>query len=520
MLKNHSLTSIIFARRRRALQRSVENPFDAQNKILRYLLRKGRHTVFGRDHGFDNIKSYDDYRRLVPLRRYEDIKVYIERLLHGERNVLWPEKINYFSKSSGTTGSKSKYIPVSNSALNKCHYRGGRSLLACYFAQNLNSNLLLGQNFALGGSKQADEIGDGKYIADVSVILMKKLPWWAQLRRSPRFSVAAMSEWEEKLSRISEIIAYQNIVSLSGVPSWNLALAKKILEITGKSTLREVWPKLELFIHGGTSMAPYREQFKSLVGADDMNYLEVYNASEGFFAFQDKLERNDMLLFVDGGVFYEFLPMEEINKPKPRALGLDEVELNKNYALVISTNAGLWRYIIGDTIKFTSLKPFRIVITGRTKSFINACGEELVVENADEAVKEACRQTESLVKEYMAAPLFGEGNEAVACHQWIFEFEKAPADLDAFGVYLDIELRRRNSDYEAKRHKDMNLGTPRIIIARENLFYDWLKQKKRLGGQSKVPRLANDREIIESLLSLNNERMSLEEKETSNVLAL
>ncbi|MDP3836990.1 MAG: GH3 auxin-responsive promoter family protein [bacterium] len=506
MLKKCSLASLIFAYRYRALQASIANPTLAQNRIFRYLIRKGRHTLFGRDHNFAHIKSYNDYCRLVPLSRYEDIKPYIERLLHGENYILWPEKIKYFSKSSGTTSSKSKYIPVSNSALNDCHYRGGRSLLACYFTQNLNSNLLRGQNFALGGSRQKDEIGEGKYIADVSAILMKKLPWWAQLRRSPRFSIASMSEWEEKLLRITEVIAFQNIVSLSGVPSWNLALAKKILELTGKKNLREVWPKLELFMHGGTSMAPYKEQFKALVGADDMHYLEVYNASEGYFAFQDKLERQDMLLFVDGGIFYEFVPLEELSKANPHALTLNEVELDKNYALVISTNAGLWRYVIGDTVKFTSLKPYRIIITGRTKSFINACGEELVVENADEAVKEACRQSEANVKEYTAAPLFGAGKEAVACHQWLFEFEQAPADINEFGLALDRELRCRNSDYEAKRHKDMNLGPPRLIVARENVFYDWLKQNKRLGGQSKIPRLANDRQIMDVLLSLNEER--------------
>lgn len=496
----------MFAYRYRSLQTSIANPTHAQNKILNYLIRKGRRTAFGREHDFAHINSYNDYCQQVPLRRYEDIQPYIERLLHGENHVLWPEIIKYFSKSSGTTSSKSKYIPVSKSALNDCHYRGGRSLLACYFAQNLNSNLLRGQNFALGGSRQKDKIGEGKYIADVSVILMKKLPWWAQLRRSPRFSIASMSEWEEKLLRITEVIAFQNIVSLAGVPSWNLALAKKVLDLTGKKNLHEVWPKLELFMHGGTSMAPYKEQFRSLVGPDDIHYLEVYNASEGYFAFQDKLERQDMLLFVDGGIFYEFVPLEELNKPQPHALTLNEVELNKNYALVISTNAGLWRYVIGDTVKFTSLKPYRIIITGRTKSFINACGEELVVENADEAVKEACRQSGAIVREFTAAPLFGTGKEAVACHQWLLEFERAPSDLNAFGLYLDAELRRRNSDYEAKRHKDLNLGGPRLVVARDNLFYDWLKQSKRLGGQSKIPRLANDRKIIDELLSLNETR--------------
>ena len=330
---------------------------------------------------------------------------------------------------------------------------------------------------------------------------MKNLPWWAQLRRSPRFSVASMNEWEEKLSRIAEIIAYQNIVSISGVPSWNLVLARKILEITGKNNLREVWPNLELFIHGGTSFAPYRAQFEALIPGK-MNYLEVYNASEGFFAFQDDLSRNDMLLFLKGGVFYEFIPLTELTKVSPQAVTLSEVELNQNYALVISTNAGLWRYLIGDTIKFTSLNPFRIVITGRTKSFINACGEELVVENAEQAVQSACNRCQAIVKEYTAAPQYSAG-QAAARHEWLFEFEREPSDLQVFATVLDEELKLRNSDYEAKRHKDLNLAAPFLIKARSSLFYDWLKANERLGGQAKIPRLSNDRQVLDSLLNLN-----------------
>ena len=511
MLKKFSLANLAFSRRRRALRLAADRPFLTQDKVLHYLLKKGERTVWGKKYQYHNIRTYEDYRTRIPISRYEDLQPYFERLLRGENYLLWPEKIEYFSKSSGTTSNKSKYIPVSASALRDCHYRGGRSLFATYFAQNFNSNLLLGQNFALGGSRQAAEIGDDKYIADVSVILMKNLPWWASLRRSPRFSVAAMSEWEEKLTRIAEIIAYQNIVSLSGVPSWNLILAKKILELTGKKNLREVWPNLELFVHGGTSFSPYREQFEALMPGPNMHYLEVYNASEGFFAFQDDLKRTDMLLFLDGGVFYEFLPLEELNKLQPRALSLEEVELNKNYALIISSNAGLWRYLIGDTVKFTSLAPFRIIVSGRTKSFINACGEELVVENADQALESACRQCGALVKEYTAAPLYNQG-KAAACHQWLFEFERLPEDLQKFAFCFDEELKKRNSDYEAKRYKDLNLNPPVLVIGRPGLFYDWLKQRKRLGGQVKVPRLANDRCIIEDILSLNQSKANREEK--------
>jgi hypothetical protein len=503
MLKKFSLSNLAFSRRRHAVRNFMERPFLVQAKVFRYLLKQGRRTTWGKNYNYQQIKNVAQYQEVVPISRYEDIQPYIEKLLRGEKNLLWPGKIKYFSKSSGTTSSKSKYIPVSSCALKDCHYRGGRSLFAMYFAQNLNSNLLLGQNFALGGSRQDAEIGADKYIADVSVILMKNLPWWAQLRRSPRFSVASMSEWEAKLARIAEIIAYQNIVSLSGVPSWNLILAKKILEMTGKNNLREVWPNLEVFVHGGTSFCPYRAQFEALIPGPNMHYLEVYNASEGFFAFQDDLSRADMLLFLNGGVFYEFVPLEELDSPKPRALTLEQVELGKNYALVISTNAGLWRYLIGDTVKFTSLSPFRIVVTGRTKSFINACGEELVVENADQALAVTCQRCQALVKEYSAAPLYNSGT-AAACHQWLFEFEQEPQDWLEFGRILDEELKARNSDYEAKRHKDLNLSAPVLIKARPGLFYDWLKERRRLGGQAKIPRLANDRQIMEALLSFNN----------------
>jgi len=501
MFQKFSLSNLVFSRQRHAVWRSCANPFETQTKVLRYLVDKGRQTAWGRQYDYNKIKDYQSFKEQVPISTYEDLQSYIERLLHGENYVLWPEKIKYFSKSSGTTGSKSKYIPVSASALCDCHYRGGRSLFATYFAQNFDSNLLLKQNFALGGSRQVDGIGADKYIADVSVILMKNLPWWAQLRRSPRFSVAAMAEWEEKLSRIAEIIAYQDIVSLSGVPSWNLVLAKKILEMTGKNNLREVWPNLELFIHGGTSFVPYRSQFEALIPGK-MNYLEVYNASEGFFAFQDDLSRTDMLLFLNGGVFYEFLPLSELSKESPQALTLAEVELDKSYALVISTNAGLWRYLIGDTVKFTCFNPFRIVISGRTKSFINACGEELAVDNAEQAVKAAGVRCRTVVKEYTAAPKFSQ-TTGIARHEWLFEFEQDPADLLEFSSILDEELKKLNSDYEAKRYQDLNLLPPLVIRARSGLFYDWLKSRQRLGGQAKIPRLSNDRQVFDSLLALN-----------------
>jgi hypothetical protein len=502
MVKKISLPNLAFSRRLKSVRFFMDNPFLVQNNIFHYLIKKGRYSEWGKKYNYQQIKTVADFQELVPISRYEDIQPDIERLLRGENNILWPEKIKYFSKSSGTTGSKSKYIPISSESLNGNHYLGGRSLFSTYFFQNPDSNVLLGQNFGLGGSRQKDEIGQDKYIADVSVIIMKNLPWWARLRRSPRFSVASMSEWEDKLNKIAEIIAHQNIVSISGVPSWNLILARKILEITGKNNLLEVWPNLELFVHGGINFAPYRRQFEELIPSDKMNYLEVYNASEGFFAFQDDLKRSDLLLFLNGGIFYEFIPLPELAQEKPRALTLGEVELDRNYALVISTNAGLWRYLIGDTIKFTSLNPFRIVVSGRTKSFINACGEELMVDNADLALSRACLSSGATLKDYTVAPVYMDGQNK-AHHQWLLEFSQAPLDLGLFSATLDLELKKLNSDYEAKRYKDLNLDPPEIILARPGLFYDWLKLKGRLGGQSKVPRLVNGRDLMDELLTLN-----------------
>lgn len=502
-MRNKSLLSLAFARHYQALIKSVESPFLSQEKVFRFLLKKGVQTTWGKLYNYKNIKSYEDYRQRVPISTYEDLSPHIEKLLAGEDYVLWPKKIKYFSKSSGTSNSKSKYIPVSAEALKNNHYLGGHNLFASYLQNRSGANLFLGRNFALGGNRQDFGIGQGKYIADVSVILMKELPWWAKLRRSPRFCIATLSEWEEKLERIAQIISKQNITSLSGVPSWSLVLAKKVLEITGKDNLRQVWPNLELFIHGGTSFAPYRQQFNDLIPDEKMNYLEVYNASEGFFAFQDDLKREDLVLFLNGGVFYEFLPLEELDKEKPRALSLAEVELDKNYALIISTNAGLWRYLIGDTIRFTSLNPFRIIISGRTKSFINACGEELVVENADQAISAAALASRAQVKEYTVAPLFSQ-DQATAAHQWLIEFSQPPQDLKVFKSALDKELKLRNSDYEAKRYKDLNLGPPIFIEAKHDLFYNWLKDKRRISSQAKIPRLSNNREIMEELLLRNS----------------
>ncbi len=502
MTKRNTVLLPLFRKYYREIEKFKAEPLQTQELIFQKLIKKAVNTEWGNKYFYRNIKTIDDFKDKVPISNYSDLEPYIIRLLKGENNLLWPQRIKYFAKSSGTTNSKSKFIPVSSSSLKDCHYLGGKYLFASYFKYNKQSKILRGQNFALSGSRQNEKIAKGKYIADVSVIIIKNLPLWAKLKRSPRFSLASMPKWEEKIPKISQTISKQNITSLSGVPSWNLLLLKEVLKVSKKNNLREVWPQLELFIHGGVNFSPYRAQFEKIMPSSDMNYLEVYNASEGFFAFSDDITKNDLLLSLKNGVFYEFMPLEELDKDRPKTLSLSEVELNRNYALVISTNSGLWRYLIGDTIKFTCLKPFRIIVSGRTKSFINAFGEELIEDNANRAIAFACEKTGAIVKEYTAAPVYITNSES-GRHQWLIEFLGPVESIDNFRNYLDKKLQDLNSDYEAKRYRDIALSLPEIVAAKPNLFYQWLKENNRLGGQYKVPRLANDRKIIEQILKLN-----------------
>ena len=502
MAKRNSVLLPFFRRYYKEIEKFKEKPFQAQEIIFHKLIRKAQKTEWGKKYDYSNIKTIDEFKNKVPISNYNFLEPYITRLLKGENNLLWPEKIKYFAKSSGTTSSKSKLIPVSPSSLKDCHYLGGKYLFASYFNYNKQSKILRGKNFSLSGSRQNEKIAKGKYIADVSVIIIKNLPFWAKLKRSPKFSLASMPKWEEKIPKIAQTISKQNICSLSGVPSWNLLLLQEVLKLNKKNNLREIWPQLELFVHGGVNFSPYKDQFRKIMPLSNMNYLEVYNASEGFFAFTDDMKRDDLLLSLNNGVFYEFMPTRELSKEKAKTISLSEVELDKNYALVISTNSGLWRYLIGDTIKFTSLRPFRVVVSGRTTSFINAFGEELIEDNANKAITYACKKTGSIVKEYTAAPVYISSNSS-GRHQWLIEFSKPAKKLSEFCYYLDQKLKDLNSDYEAKRYSDMTLSLPEIIVAKPNLFYLWLKESNRLGGQYKIPRLANNRKIIEQILKLN-----------------
>jgi len=477
-------------------------PFEVQQEMLFKLISKAKNTEYGVQYDFDSIKEIKDFQERLPILDYEGIKPFIDKHREGEQNILWPEKIKWFAKSSGTTANKSKFIPVSNEALEECHFRGGRDILTLYTSQYPDSQIFKGKSLTLGGSHRIDNFSIDSYYGDLSAILIENIPWWADFIRTPSQKVALISEWEEKLEKLTKETIKENVTSLAGVPSWNLVMIKHILEFTGKNNLLEVWPNLEVFMHGGVNFTPYREQFHRLIPSANMHYMEAYNASEGFFAIQDDPKTDDMLLMLDYGIFYEFVPAEEAFKQNQTVLNIGEVELNKNYALVISTNSGLWRYMIGDTIMFTSLYPHKIKITGRTRHFINAFGEEVIVDNAENALKTACEKTNALVREYTAAPVYMDEN-ARGAHEWLIEFERKPDDFEFFTQILDNALCSINSDYEAKRYKGITLGPPIVRSLNNGTFFMWMKERGKLGGQNKVPRLFNTREYIDQLLELS-----------------
>lgn len=476
----------------------IKYPINVQLEWFTRLIDTAKNTEWGIKYDFKSIKTVEEFKSRIPIQNYDSLKPDIERLMRGEQNILWPSEIKWFAKSSGTTAGKSKFIPVSVEAMEECHFKGGKDLLSMYCNNNPETMIFSGKSLSLGGSNHMNNSNADSFYGDISAILMQNLPFWAQMIRTPDLSIALMENWEDKIEKMVQATLPVNVTTISGVPTWTLVLAKRILETTGKKNLLEVWPNLELFIHGAVSFVPYKDQFHQLIPSPSFNYLETYNASEGFFGIQDRLKSDEMLLMLDYGVFYEFMPMDEYGKENPKTIGLDEVELNKNYALVISTNAGLWRYVIGDTIKFSSLNPFRIRVSGRTKLFVNAFGEEVIIENSDQAIHIACEKTNALVKDYTMAPVYFTDKENGA-HEWLIEFDKPPANTDYFKEVLDTALKSLNSDYEAKRYKDMALRPPIIHIVPEGTFYNWLRQNGKLGGQHKIPRLSNDRTILENI---------------------
>lgn len=479
----------------------VKYPYDVQDEWFQNLISSAQHTEWGKTHGYASIYTQDQFKERVPIQNYDTLKPYIERMLVGEQNVLWPSEIKWFAKSSGTTSDRSKFIPVSEESLEECHFKGGKDLLTMYCDNRPDTKIFTGKCLVLGGSHQINQLNADSCYGDLSAVLIKNLPFWAEFYRTPDMSIALMDNFEEKVEKMAQATIGVNVTNISGVPTWNLVLAKRVLEITGKDNLLEVWPNLEFYFHGAVNFSPYREQFKKLIPSDQMYYMETYNASEGFFGIQDQPNSEEMLLMLDYGIYYEFLPVEDLHAENPKTLSLGEVELNKNYALIISTNAGLWRYMIGDTIKFTSLSPHRLRITGRTKHFINAFGEELIIDNAEKGLSRACQETNAIIRDYTACPIYFKGNDAGG-HEWIIEFDQRPDDIEKFTDLLDNTLREINSDYDAKRYKDMALRRPLIHVAEDGVFYDWMKNRGKLGGQHKVPRLANDRTYVDEILKM------------------
>lgn len=491
-----------FLHRLKAIARYATDAEEIQRKVLARLLREAAQTAYGSDHGFGEIRSYEEFSRTVPVNTYEELKGFIDRMRHGERDVLWKGRVKWYAKSSGTTNDKSKFIPVSSAGLHDTHYAGGTDAVALYLHSHPESRLFDGRALILGGSHQSNYNLPGSLVGDLSAILIENINPVVNLFRVPKKRVALLSDFEEKRDLIAREALRKNVTNLSGVPSWMMGVITRVLELSGKQYLDEVWPNLEVFFHGGIAFTPYRELYHSLIRNPRMQYMETYNASEGFFGLQSDLADPAMLLMLDYGVFYEFIPLEEVGKEQPQVVPLWEVETNRNYAIVITTSCGLWRYQIGDTVRFTQTKPYKFVISGRTKSFINAFGEELIVDNAEQGLAEACQQTGAQVREYTAAPVFMD--ETGKCrHQWVIEFTKMPANVGEFATILDRTLQNLNSDYEAKRYKNITLQPLEIIVGRTDLFHDWLSSKGKLGGQHKVPRLANNRAIIEEVIALN-----------------
>ena len=478
----------------------INHPAKAQREVLQSLITDAQYTVFGKQYNFAKMFTVKEFKERVPLSDYEQMSPYIERMMKGEENVLWNTPVSWFAKSSGTSNDKSKFIPVSEESLQENHFKASKDVLTKYYNNFPSSNLLTGKSLVVGGSHQISQLSEDIQCGDLSAVLMQNSPFWGQWLRTPELSIALLDEWENKIEQLAQATSVENVTMLAGVPTWTLLLLKRILEITQKQTIKEVWPNLELYINGGVSFVPYRQQFETIIGKP-INYLEIYNASEGFIAGQEKPDDDGMLLFTEHGIFYEFMPLEEYKKTNPKTISLKAVQLHKNYAIVISTTGGLWRYIMGDTVEFTSLNPYKIKITGRLKHYMNAFGEEVIVDNADVAIAAAALKTNAIVKDYTAAPIHFTANSNGA-HEWLIEFDKAPENLSLFTKEMDAALKAVNSDYEAKRHKDIALRMPVVHAMKIGTFTEWLRSKGKVGGQHKVPRLSNERKIVDEILAL------------------
>lgn len=499
----NSILTWVMRKRIHQIELFMKYPHDVQDEIFKRLIREASTTEFGKKHWYSDIETISQFRDRVPVSTYEQLLPYIKRLMRGEQNILWPSEITWFSKSSGTTNQRSKFIPVSQEALEECHFKGGKDLISIYVNNFPETKLFDGKGLAVGGSHQINEYdsSESSYYGDVSAVIMQHLPPWAQFIRTPSLETALMGNWEEKIEKMAVETASVNVTNISGVPTWTALLIQRIVELEKKDNILDVWPNLEVFFHGAVAFKPYRMLFEKLIPKPDMRYVEIYNASEGFFGIQDQKDSEEMLLMLDYGIYYEFIPVEDLENENPRAIGLADVELNKNYAMVISTNAGLWRYNIGDTVRFTSTSPYRIKISGRTKHFINAFGEEVIIENAEYAINKACEETNAVIDNFTVAPVFLERGKKGG-HEWIIEFKATPESMEQFTRILDEILREINSDYDAKRQHDLALVAPKINSVRTGTFYDWMKKRGKLGGQNKVPRLFNTREYVDDILQM------------------
>ncbi len=485
----------------------MKYPYEVQDEVLKKLIAAARYTEFGQKYAFEDLVNYEDFKKRIPVHTYEQLFPYIERLMRGEQNILWPSEVKWFAKSSGTTNARSKFIPVTSEALEDCHFKGGKDLYSIFINNYPDTKIFSGKGLGVGGSYRVNEYDptSSSHYGDVSAVIMQNLPPWAEFIRTPSLEVALMDNWEEKIEKLARETARVDVTQIAGVPTWTVLLLQHIVELEKKNSILDVWPNLEVFFHGAVAFKPYKNLFKSLIPSDRMKYWETYNASEGFFGIQDQKDSEDLLLMLDYGVFYEFIPMEELDKEYPDAIALQDVELGKNYAMVITTNAGLWRYNIGDTIKFTSKSPYRIRISGRTKHFINAFGEEVIIENAETAITAACEQTGAVIDNFTAAPIYLEKSKRGG-HEWIIEFKIQPSDLSKFSDVLDTTLRKVNSDYDAKRAHDIALVAPIVRSVTSGTFYNWMKRRGKLGGQNKVPRLSNTREFIDEILAMIAEK--------------
>ena len=494
--------SFIARLRYKRIHNWINHPAAAQRQVLQSLITAAQYTMFGKKYHFDKLFSVKEFKKNVPLQEYDDVKPYIEKMMQGEENILWNTQVNWFAKISGTSNNKSKFIPISEESLKENHFQASKDVLTKYYTNFPSSDLLTGKSLVVGGSHQINEISENIHCGDLSAVLMQNSPFWGQWLRTPELSIALLDEWENKIEKLAVATAEENVTMLAGVPTWTLLLLKRILAIKNKKTIKEVWPNLELYINGGVSFIPYKEQFDKIIGGT-INYLEIYNASEGFIAAQEKPNEEGMTLFTEHGIFYEFMPAEEYGKVTPKTVGLTKAQLNKNYAIVISTTGGLWRYMMGDTVMFTSLNPYKIKITGRVKHYMNAFGEEVMVDNADRAIALAAQKTNAVVNDYTAAPIYFTEN-ANGAHEWLVEFDKAPESLEKFSAELDNALKNLNSDYEAKRQKNIALRMPIIHSMKAGTFTEWLRSKGKVGGQHKVPRLSNERNIVEEIKKLSN----------------